>query len=1442
MLNKIIEFSIKNKFIIGLMTLGLILWGIWSAMQLPIDAVPDITNNQVQVITVTPTLASQEVEQFVTYPIEQSLANLPDVEEMRSISRFGLSVITIVFHDDVNVYFARQLVSEKLKEAESRMPQGVGSPELAPVSTGLGEIYQYIIRPKKGSEHKYTAMDLRTLQDWVVVRQLYGTPGVAEVNSFGGLLKQYEVAIDPSRLKALNISIPEIFTALEKNNQNTGGAYIDKSPNAYFIRGIGLVNSLEDVRNIVVKNTGTPVLVKDVANVRIGNAIRYGAATFNGKEEAVVGIVLLLKGSNSFAVVKQVKEKIETIKKTLPEDIEIEPFLDRTSLIDRAISTVEHNLMEGALIVIIVLVLFLGNFRAGLIVASAIPLSMLFALALMNVFGVSANLMSLGAIDFGLIVDGAVIIVESVLHKLASHQGASKQINYTQDQMDQTVEGSAKQLMNSAAFGQIIILIVYLPILSLQGIEGKMFRPMAMTVGFAIVGALLLSLTYIPMMSSLFLSKKIEHKETFADKMMNWIQKGYNPMLNWAIKRKVAVVASAGVLMLVTFFIFSKMGGEFIPQLKEGDYSFNVLMPQGTSLSQSIKTSMQVERIIKSFPEVESVVGKTGSSEIPTDPMPPEMTDMIVKMKPEDEWQSKMDFIELRETIEKKLNVIPGVFVEGSQPIQMRFNELMTGVKQDVAIKIFGENMDTLAALAPKVGKIISSVQGASTPQIERTGGLPQINILLDRTKIANYGMNIEDVNTTISSAFAGKAAGAVFENERRFDMVIRLDTTFRTSIEDVGNLFISTPSGLQIPLSQIASINLKDGPAQISRESGKRRIVISFNVQGRDVESVVKDIQAKLNKTRLPQGYYLTYGGAFENLQKASARLMIAVPLALFLIYLLLFFAFNSFKQATLIFTAIPMSAIGGVAALLIRGMPFSISAGVGFIALFGVAVLNGIVLIGTFNQLEKEGITDVLKRVMVGTSLRLRPVLMTATVASLGFLPMALSTGAGGEVQKPLATVVIGGLITATFLTLIVLPLLYILFVKKKVSLPGKGLVATVVILLSLFGVSQKTYAQQIPARSGIDTSMRGNLQLKVYQLQLNKSQTLIGTAGQLPKTGIFAENEDLRSGKNIDNPNGVLKIGLSQALEWPGVYKARRNLLEEQSKFDQLTINRSRLEIRRDIRKVYYTIWYLQERKNLYTRLDSIYTTTYQAARLKVRVGDVAGLDSIAAEARLRELESQIKQFNSDIRIQQQSLRQLTGSESNLFSEQGPLEKLPISSYAAAIESHPQIQLQQQNVAIADAGLRLQKQSRYPDFEGRFFSQRLYGVQNPYSGFSVTARIPIFTRGYHTMIKAAEIEKNVQEQQLNLERLNLNTAYLQAVQKLERSKASLTFYETTGLKQANAIVAAATLAYRSGEIGFAELSQFITQAIDIQRNYLDVLNDYNQAVIEVNYYINQ
>lgn len=1036
MLDTIIKFSIKNKFIIAIMTLLLVIWGIWSATRIPIDAQPDITNNQVQIITLCPTLAGQEVEQLVTFPIEQSIVNLPDLEEVRSISRFGLSVITVVFDDDVDIYFARQLISERLKEAESKIPAGIGIPELAPVSTGLGEVYQYILHPKKGSEKKYTAMDLRTMQDWIVARQLYGTPGIAEINSFGGLLKQYEVAVNPDRLKAMDISITDIFTALEKNNENTGGAYIDKKPNAYFIRGVGLVKTLEDVGNIVVKNdTGSvPIFIKDVAEVRFGSAVRYGAMTYNGEVDAVGGVVMMLKGENADKVVNRVKEKIPTIQKSLPDDVIIEPYLDRTDLVGRAMNTVKTNLIEGALIVIFVLVIFLGNLRAGLIVASAIPLSMLFALAMMNLFGVSANLMSLGAIDFGLIIDGSVIVVEATMHHLGMRKSMKR---LTQQEMDEEVFVSASKIRTSAAFGEIIILIVYIPILTLVGIEGKMFTPMAKTVGFAILGALILSFTYIPMMSALFLPKKMSGKKNFSDKLMDFLQKIYEPLLHKAIKAKYLFIGLSVSLFAFSIYLFSRMGGEFLPTLGEGDFAYHCILPQGTSLSQSIETSMQASRIIKEFDEVKMVVGKTGAAEVPTDPMPPEATDMMVILKPQKEWKTKKTYDELADEINEKLEAIPGVFFEKNQPIQMRFNELMTGIRQDVAVKIFGEDLDVLLEYANKVSAVIQSVDGATSPQVERVSGLPQINIEYDRTRMANYGLNVQDVNSIISTAFAGKAAGVVYENERRFDLVVRLDSLHRSSIEDVNNLFVPMANGNQIPLSQIAKIDYKLGPAQISREDGKRRIVIGFNVQDRDVASVVKEIQAKLDtEVKLPSGYYFTYGGQFENLQKATDRLLVAVPISLLLIFILLYFTFHSIREALLVYAAIPMSAIGGVFALLLRGMPFSISAGVGFIALFGIAVLNGIVLITTFNRLEKEGWNGIIPRVIEGTKTRLRPVLMTAMVASFGFLPMAISTGAGAEVQKPLATVVIGGLISATLLTLFILPLLYITFNRKNKS----------------------------------------------------------------------------------------------------------------------------------------------------------------------------------------------------------------------------------------------------------------------------------------------------------------------------------------------------------------------------------------------------------------------
>jgi heavy metal efflux system protein len=1439
MLNKIIHFSIHNKLIIGVMTLALIIWGVWSATKLPVDALPDVTNNQVVVITQAPTLAAQEVEQFITYPVERALSNVQGIEEMRSFSRFGLSVITVVFKEDVDIYFARQLIAEKLKVAVEEIPKGMGNPEMGPVTTGLGEIYQYVIHPKKGSEEKYSAMELRTMQDWIVGRQLTGIAGVAEVSGFGGISKQYEVAVNPERLKAMNVTIPEVFVALQKNNENTGGAYIDRKPNAYFIRGVGLVKTFADIENIVIKKqSNVPVLIKDVATVQFGSPPRYGAMTYNGEKEVVGGIVMMMKGANSASVVELVKERMVTVQKSLPDDVEIEAFLDRTNLIDRAINTVKTNLIEGALIVILVLVLFLGNLRAGLIVASAIPLSLLFALALMNLFGVSANLMSLGAIDFGLIVDGAVIIVEATFHFLGAKKANEK---LTQHQMDEAVEGSAKKMMSSAAFGQIIILIVYLPILSLQGVEGKMFRPMAETVAFAILGALLLSLTYIPMMSALFLSKNTRHKKNFSDKMMDFFQRAYAPLLRSALKIKYAVIGIAVALLIIAIVIFKNMGAEFIPTLEEGDYAIEFVLPQGSSLSQTVETVMMAERMLLKFPEVKMVVGKTGAGDVATDPMPPEATDLMVILKDKKEWKSNIGFYELSDKMRDELSTIPGVIAEPSQPIQMRFNELMTGIRQDVAIKIFGENLDTLVAYADKVAKVIGPIEGITQPQVERVDGLPQITIEYDRAKLAGYGLNIEDINHVISTAFAGEEAGVVFENERKFDLVLRLDSTHRTNLDDVSELFVPLSDGNQIPLSQVATVSFKTGPAQISREAGKRRIYVSFNVSGRDVASVVKEAQQKLDeKVKLPAGYYYTYGGTFENLQKASARLMIVVPLALLLIFFMLYFTFSSLKDASLIFTAIPMSAIGGVFALMIRGMPFSISAGVGFIALFGVAVLNGIVLISTFNQLEKDGMKDILQRVLEGTRMRLRPVLMTASVAAFGFFPMAFSGGAGAEVQKPLATVVIGGLITATLLTLVVLPCLYILFSKKnKMKIkPVAAIITTFVLLVSSTGLQAQQTAAKRLAVNEVITLAKSNLLYDINKQQIERGKVQINTATSLPKTGVFAENEDLRP----SDGKGILKIGVSQSIAWPGLYKAQKNLYSEQLKYFEVNTAAIDLDIKRDVRTIYYQLWYLQDKQQLYQRMDSIYKSMNAAAILKVKTGDSPGLDSISANVKMIELQAMLQQIGNDVQIQQQVLMQLLNTTEPMLPLMMPLEKIPMP--AVVTDSlHPLLALQSQNINIANAGIGVAKNENKLEFSGRFFSQRLYGVKDPFTGFSVSAAFPLFgASAYRNKIKVAQADMAVQQKQYDYNRQLLNTQKMQRQQEVERNRSMLSFYESTGLKQANEIIKASSLAYRAGEISFAELSQFLAQAIEIQKNYLENLNTYNLSVIQFNYYINQ
>lgn len=1031
MFRRLIRYSIDHKTVIFALTLLLIAWGGYSLYTLPFDSTPDITTNQVQVITTAPSMGAQEVEQYITTPVEMAMANIPRVEERRSISRSGLSVVTLVFDDRADIYWAREQVAQALREAEEAMPKSDVSVGMAPITTGLGEIYHYTIRAAEGYEDRYSLDQLRSMQDWVVRKQLSGTEGVAEVSGWGGYVKQYEVAVDNQRLYAAGVTLPEVFDAIEANNSNTGGSYIEKNSRQYFIRGIGSVTSLDDIARIPVKVVnGTPVTVGDVADVRQGSATRYGAVTRNGEGEVVAGIALMLKGENFQEVSRNVKERIERIRHTLPEGVVIEPFIDRTELVNRVSGTITRNLIEGGLIVIFILVLFLGNFRAGLVVASVIPLAMLFAFGMMKATGISGNLMSLGAIDFGLIVDGAVIIVEAVVSHVAartSRQPLSRQ------EMDEEVYRSASTIRSSAAFGEIIIMIVYLPLMTLGGIEGKMFRPMALTIFFAILGAFILSLTYVPAASAAFLSRKPGgHKGFFSDisaRIMDCLQRLYRPVLTFCLDKARAVIAFMVVLLAGAVWLFTTLGGEFIPSLEEGDFAVEMSMAQGTSLSQMVESASLAEKILRdSFPEVRQVVTRIGSAEIPTDPMPVERADMLISLIPKKQWTSAHTKDGLMERMEHALSMIPGMEAEMTQPIQMRNNELITGIKQDVAVLIYGNDLDVLQQQARRVASLIHDVDGVMEPKVEKVAGLPQIQVEYDRERMARYGISVAAANDVLATAFAGKKAGDVYEGDRRYDLTVRLDKDVSTDIDAVRELLVPIPSGGSVTLENIADVAYRDAPAQIAHDDGERRIYVGFNVRGRDVQSTVSEIRGILESNlHLPPGYRYDYGGEFLHLQQAMSRLAVAVPAALILILALLYATLRSIRETLLVFSAIPLALIGGVCSLWLRGMPFSISAGVGFIALFGVAVLNGLVLVGQFNNLERAGVADVRRRVTEGCRERLRPVIMTALVASLGFLPMALSNGDGAEVQRPLATVVIGGLITSTILTLMVLPAIY-------------------------------------------------------------------------------------------------------------------------------------------------------------------------------------------------------------------------------------------------------------------------------------------------------------------------------------------------------------------------------------------------------------------------------
>jgi heavy metal efflux system protein len=1452
MIQSIIRFSIKNKLVIGLFVLGLIIWGSYSVTKLPIDAVPDITDNQVQVITTSPSLGAPDVERLITFPIEQANSTIPGLKKIRSFSRFGLSVVTIVFDDDVDIYFARQQIAERLQQVQSLIPAQLGKPELGPVTTGLGEIYQYVVRAKKGYEQKYDAMQLRTIQDWIVRRQLLGTAGVADVSSFGGLLKQYEIAVNTSRLKSYNLTMNEVFNALEKNNQNTGGAYIEKGPAVLFIRSEGLIGNEQDINNIVVKMTeaGIPVLMRDVATIGLGNATRYGAMTYNDQGEVSGAVVMMLKGENSSAVIKRVKEKVKKIQQTLPEGVVIEPFLDRTKMVNAAIGTVQTNLIEGALIVIFVLVVFLGNLRAGLVVASVIPLSMLFAIILMNVFGVSGNLMSLGAIDFGLIVDGAVIIVEAVMHRLSHSKHFNSITRLNQNSMDEEVHHSASKMMNAAIFGQIIILVVYLPIYSLQGIEGKMFRPMAQTVTFALLGAFLLSFTYVPMVTSLFLGKKLSHKKTFSDRMMERIERVYKGVLEKMLRFPKTIIASCVVLFAISLFVFSRLGGEFIPVLPEGDFAIETRMLTGSNIKSSVNTLTQAAHILKTrFPEVKKIVGKNGNSEIPTDPMPMEASDLMVILKDKKEWTSARSYDELAEKMRTALQDIPDATFGFMYPVQMRFNELISGARQDVVCKLFGENIDTLAQYAQRLAPVVNSVKGTADLYVETVTGVPQILVSYNRTAIARYGLNIEDINRVLNTAFAGQSAGLVYEGERRFDLVVRLENTQRQDITDVQNLLIPTPSGAQIPLNQVAAVTIKEGPNQIQREDAQRRIVVGFNVRGRDVESIVEELNKKIQQqVRLPAGYYLEYGGQFQNLTEARQRLSIAVPVALLLILVLLYFAFGKIRYGLLIFSAIPLSAIGGILFLWMRGMPFSISAGIGFIALFGVAVLNGIVLIAEFIRLKHAGIHDIKQIIMEGTRIRLRPVLMTASVASLGFLPMALSGGAGAEVQRPLATVVIGGLITATFLTLMVLPVLYMWFEKRAAVKVSSSKVVAVILLLI---ISQPAFTQTVsnrtvPLEQMLQQASTSNLSLQASRSGIGYWKQLQRATAQLPRTQVGAEYG------NINSLQNDTRFYINQSFELPVVYRRQKEYYQTH---EQMVNNQAALkqqELHKAVKTVFYNMVDLLERQRLLLRLDSIYGRFLNAASLRLKTGESTMLEKSNAETQIQQLKLQQEQVKADLRIEQQQLQWLLNTRDSLLPQYQALKKeYGSTNDTPAIVAHPALQLQQQQVKINAAQTNIEKARLSPEFTLGYSNQSIIGYQTKdgitqdyYSGghrfnvYQLSVALPIFNKAVKARIKAGQVQEETARMEVAATSQYLTSQLQQLNEAYKKYEEQVQYYEANGLQQAALITRNARLGFEKGDVSYIEWTLQMNNAVNIELGYLQAVHNLNNTIIELEY----
>lgn len=1447
MLNKIIEFSIRQKVITGVFTLALIAFGGYYFTKLPIDAVPDITNNQVQIITVSPSLGAPDVERLITFQLEMACSNIPDLIEMRSFSRFGLSLVTLVFKDKKDIYLARQQVAERLLIAKEKIPSALGNPELGPVTTGLGEIYQYVVRPLAGYEKKYDISSLRSIQDWIVRRQLLGVEGVADVSSFGGKLKQYEVVVEPAKLQANNISIQEVFEALNNNNQNAGGAYIEKGPNVVFIRTEGLLKSIEDIEKIAVKTltSGMPLRISDIAEVKTASAVRYGAMVYNNTGEVAGAVVMMLKGANSNQVIKRVKERIEQIKKTLPQGVTIEAFLDRTKMVNNAINTVKTNLIEGALIVVFVLVIFLGNIRAGLLVASVIPLSMLFAVIMMHIFGVSGNLMSLGALDFGLIVDGAVIIVEAVMHRFHTPEFYGNNFGVKQNNIDNLVKTESKKLLNSTVFAQAIILIVYLPLLTLEGIEGKMFLPMAQTVSFALIGAFILSLTYVPMMSALVLKVTVKQNIGFSEKLIQKITTVYIKMLNKAINYSRIILTATLILFTGSLLLFTQLGGEFIPELEEGDFAVDTRVLTGSNLQISIQSAIKsADVLLKNFPEVEKVVSKIGSGEIPTDPMPIEAQDLMVILKDKKSWVSAKTFNELAGKMNEKLNEIPGVTYGFQYPVQMRFNELMTGARQDVVCKIFGEDLNELTRYAKQLGKIIQTVNGAENLFIEPIAGLPQIVITYKRDKLALYGLNITDVNNTVNTAFAGGDAGNVYEGEKQFKLVVRMNENYRRNEQDVGNLLIKTGSGAYVPISEVADVTITEGPNQIQREDAKRRIVVGFNVGNRDVASVVEELQLKVDRhLKMQPGYFIKYGGAFENLQHAKSRLMIAVPVALLLIFFMLYLTFRSIRMAILIYTAIPLSATGGIIALYLRDMPFSISAGVGFIALFGVAVLNGIVLIAEFKRQMQLNENNKVKTVIAGTKTRLRPVLMTAAVASLGFLPMALSNGAGAEVQRPLATVVIGGLLIATLLTLFVLPLLYILFADKSIKITNSLIVFLFVILM---GYSNSLSSQTIKLNDAIDAAIKNNLQIKEKILDVKYKETLTKTAWNLPKTMIDFEYGQINSFYN-DN-----RLSIKQNFDLPAVYIKNKQWLVSDLNLSKSETELKTADIKKQLNELYAQYALLLQKEKLIRQLDSLYKNAEEIMQLRLVNGAINKTEHTIIKTKSIKINQQLKQLINDRQNLMLYFNLLIGSADNLLPQVDGefLLTLNDGDLTDDINDNLNVKHALKLHKAAEAKYKLINAAILPELILGYNTQTIYGIGNDerfynyqtrFNIFTAGIAIPLFFNSYNNKIKAYKMQSKAAEFNYKFEIDRNNVLIKQSQNSYQQYLISYNNLKILN-NEANALILTAMLKLKTGEIDLLSFLVITENAIDIINDKITTAHNLNKSIIEIYYLKNK